>query len=100
MNAVTTTVRRVAYGAGVAALLLSLYGCARERMYAHVESTPEAVISAADAEQTPIPTTRRDSATETTNGDCAPNPSNPGARVECTADGINRAFNSVSPPTR
>ncbi len=54
MNAVTTTARRVAYGAGVAILLLSLYGCARERMYAHVESTPEAVISAEDAEEVPI----------------------------------------------
>ncbi len=54
MNAVTTTARRVAYGAGVAALLLSLYGCARERMYAHVEPTTEAVISAEDAEQVPI----------------------------------------------
>ena len=54
MNAVTTTARGVAYGAGIAALLLSLYGCARERLYAPVESTPGAVISAEDAEQVPI----------------------------------------------
>ena len=54
MNAVMITARRVAYGTGVAALLLNLYGCARERMYAHVEPTTEAVISAEDAEQVPI----------------------------------------------
>ena len=34
MKPVTTITCRVAYGAGVAPLLLSLYGCARERMYA------------------------------------------------------------------
>ncbi len=54
MNAVTTTACRVAYGTGVAALLLNLYGCARERMYAQVEPTTEAAISAEDAEQIPI----------------------------------------------
>ena len=54
VNASATTVRRVAYGAGVAALLVVLYGCARERMYAHVGSTAAAVISAEDAEEVPI----------------------------------------------
>ncbi len=54
MNAVMITARRVAYQAGIAVLLLSLYGCARERIYAPVESTPGAVISAEDAEQVPI----------------------------------------------
>ena len=54
MNAVTITAHRVAYGAGVAMLLLSLYGCARERIYVHVESPPEAVISTEDAEEVPI----------------------------------------------
>ncbi len=55
MNAVTAISRRVTYGAGIAALLLSFYGCARERMYAHVESTSEVAINAEDVEQVPIP---------------------------------------------
>jgi len=54
MNAVIITARRLAYGTGVSALLLNLYGCAAERMYAYVEPTTEAVISAEDAEQVPI----------------------------------------------
>lgn len=54
MNAVMITARRLAYGTGVFALLLNLYGCAGERMYAYVEPTTEAVISSEDAEQVPI----------------------------------------------
>ena len=54
MNVIVVTARRVAYQAGIAVLLLSLYGCARERIYAHVESTTEAVIGAGDTVQIPI----------------------------------------------
>ncbi len=95
MNAVTTTARRVAYGAGFAALLLSLYGCARERMHAHVESPPEAVISAEDAEDVPIQDqSARDRAAENARNCRSPG----GARVECDAAGINSAFDQVFKP--
>ncbi len=87
MNAVTTTARRVAYGAGVAALLVSLFGCARERMYAHVESTTEAAINAEDAEQVPIQgQSARERAAENAR-DCR---SPAGARIECDVAGIHR----------
>ncbi len=54
MNAIVVTARGVAYQAGIVVLVLSLYGCARERIYTHVESTPKAVISAEDAVQIQI----------------------------------------------
>ncbi len=98
MNAVMITARRVAYGTGVAALLLSLCGCAGAGgpRYVHVESTPEAVIRAEDAEQVPIQeTSAADAASR-----CGENPSNPGAWVECSADGVRRALESVQPAAR
>jgi hypothetical protein len=101
MTAVMITARRVAYGTGVAALLLSLCGCAGGPRYGgpryvHVESTPETVIRAEDAEQVPIQET---SAAEAASR-CGENPSNSGAWVECSADGVIRALESVLPAAR
>ena len=87
MNAVTTTARRVAYGAGVAALLVSLFGCARERMYAHVESSTEVAINAEDVEQVPIP---QNSGPETAVEAARRCRSPTGGGVECDVAGINR----------
>ncbi len=91
MNAVTTNSRRVAYGAGIAALLLSLYGCARERIYANVESTPESVISAEDAEQIPIQALGGRDRASGNAGRCdgpSGDPTVPGSRVvQCAKDG-------------
>ena len=87
MNVVTTTAHRVAYGAGVAALLIGLYGCARERMYAHVEFTTEAAINAEDAEQVPIQgQSARERAAENARNCRSP----AGARIECDVAGIHR----------
>ena len=96
MNAVTTTARRVAYRAGAAALLLSLCGCAAEPLYVHVETTPEAVVRAEDAEQVSI----QETSTAEAASRCRENASNPGARVECSAGGMRRALDSVYPPAR
>jgi len=91
MNAGATTARRVAYEAAVAALLVGLYGCARERMYAHVESTPAAVISAEAAEEVPIsPRSGRERAAEAARHCDGPSgdESAPGSRVvECAREG-------------
>ena len=85
VNASATTARRVAYGAGVAALLVGLYGCAREGAYANVESTPAAVISVEDAEEVPIaPRSGRERAAESENRPCdgpSRDPRAPGSRV-------------------
>ena len=54
MNAMTNIVYRAASVTSITILMLSPYACARESMYAHVEPTTEAVISAEDAEQVPI----------------------------------------------
>ena len=87
MKAVTITARRVAYGAGIGALLVSLYGCAAQQMYAHVESTTEAAISAEDVEQVPIQgQSARERAAENAR-DCR---SPVGARIECDTAGILR----------
>ncbi len=91
MNAVTTISRRVACGASVAALLLSPYGCARQHIYAHVESTPESVISAEDAEQVPIQALGGRDRAPGDAGRCdgpSGDPSVPGSRVvACAKDG-------------
>ena len=91
MNAVTTNSRRVAYGVSVAALLLSPYGCARQHIYAHVESTPESVISAADAEQVPIQALGGRDRAPGNAGRCdgpSGDPTVPGSRVvQCAKDG-------------
>ena len=91
MNAVMITARRLAYGTGVAALLVGLYGCAREPMYAHVETTPAAVISAEDAEEVPIyPRSGRERAAEAARHCDGPSGDEraPGSRVvECAREG-------------
>jgi hypothetical protein len=54
MNVVTLIARRIAYEAGIAAVLMSLYACASEPLYAPVELAPESAINAEDVEQIPI----------------------------------------------
>ncbi len=100
MNAVTTISRRVAYGASVAALLLSPYGCARQHIYAHVESTPEAVISAEDVEEVPIRETSGREGPAEAAGRCehpSGDPSVPGSRVvACSSAGASNALRHVT----
>ncbi len=55
MNFVTNCASRLAHGACITTLLLSLFACAGQPTESQVQSTTEVAINAEDVEQVPIP---------------------------------------------
>jgi len=87
--------RRATYGIGIAGLLIGLSACAGQPSDSQASSAGEGGISAEDAEQIPI---RQQSARERAAENARNCRSPAGARIECDADGMNRALDQVFRP--
>ncbi len=87
MNIVTSCASRLAHGACITTLLLSVFACADQPTESQVQSTSEVAINAEDVEQVPIP---QNSGPETAVEAARRCRSPTGGGVECDVAGINR----------
>lgn len=95
MNIVTNCASRLAQGACISTLLLSLFACVGQPTGSQVQSTTEVTINAEDVEQVPI---SQNSGPEGAVEATRPCRSPTGGGIECDVAGINnRALQEGSP---